>query len=208
MIGTQRQGRTARGRRGYLRQRYDVRMPPHRPSIADAPVRKFIQEYMRRRSEAGETVERIAQDLGLSKTQVINAKNDGTKIGPKTQNAVATKAFGGSIDRLRAAADEHWEKIPSSERIGLTLADQDPELAAAVAFLRGQLDDEHLDAWLKSNSDVGWKGVTRDEFVAMIRASAIRARVSATEDLERARTAHLSSPGHDATTATKRRQGS
>ena len=85
------------------------------------------------------------------------------------------------------------------ERIPLTIADQDPELGAAVAFLRGTMPDEHLDAWLKSNSDVGWKGVTRDEFVTMIRASALRSRVSATEELERARTAHLSAPGRDAT---------
>lgn len=73
---------------------------------------EFIADQLRRmRGEGPKKVsyEKLAAELGIKKPQVYNIVNHGKGAGPAVERALAERLFGGSIDKLRAAA-EQWSR--------------------------------------------------------------------------------------------------
>jgi len=146
------------------------------PTLREIQVKHFVQHYLQQRFEK-ESDQTIADSLTprLSKAAVNHARVYQRSIGEDMIQAIANAACGGSKDRLEKEAAELARRdglqVPAA-----TLAN-DPELSAALQFLsnapvgRDRIPDEFLRAWATSENQGNWKGMTRFDFVDMIRGA-------------------------------------
>jgi hypothetical protein len=78
-----------------------------RPNVGVA-LAAYAVEYIERCHDRGETYGEIARRLTVTPAHISHLR-DGRGAGVKLENALAQVLFSGSVDKLRAAAQEWWE---------------------------------------------------------------------------------------------------
>lgn len=106
-------------------------------------VTALVADWIREQ-QATRSFQEIADELGVSKTQVIAVTDGSRGVGPAVENAVARLLYKGSVDALRAAAKQTWEQREAARATG---ADLPQTLRAALEFMRSQMPvpDEVVD---------------------------------------------------------------
>lgn len=141
-------------RLAYVRSSYRYRHAQHiSKSVAIATSDRFQNMSAKERFAAhllhelkkeggGISFDGIAALLGVTKPVVYKLMTTGKGLGPKFEEAVAGKWFGGSLDKFRKAA-EAWAKENPSDDVESDIFDRDPRVDARNGFVAQAIDDGH-----------------------------------------------------------------
>lgn len=96
-------------------------------------VTAVVTAWIETKRRGGATFQEIANELGVTKTQVIHVHAGTRGVGPVMEASFAKREFGGSVDALRKAAREAWEANEAARPSEATLP---PFLRAAIEAMR------------------------------------------------------------------------
>jgi len=77
---------------------------PRGSKSAPLEVTKMVREWIREQERAGRKPGDIAAELGVTRTQVVNVRDETRGVGSKMEEGFAQVRFNGSLDALRRAA--------------------------------------------------------------------------------------------------------
>ena len=97
---------------------------------APEEVTALVTAWIEGQRAASVSFDKIAKQLGVTKTTVINIHGGSRGVGSVLESNFAALLYGGSVDALRRAARDAWEE---RARQGPSLP---PSLAAAIEALR------------------------------------------------------------------------
>lgn len=102
---------------------------------------RFAAHLLRElKATEGTSFDVIADELGVTKPVVHKLMKVGKGLGPKFEEAVAAKWFGGSVDKFRKAAEKWAESNPGEQDTG-DIFDRDPHVDARNGFVSQAIDD-------------------------------------------------------------------
>lgn len=101
---------------------------------APLAVTQMVREWIREQERAGRKPGEIAKELGVTRTQVVNVRDETRGVGAKMEEGFARVRFGGSIDTLRRVARGESVGAPTqSEQTYIPAHLEDDELTRRVA---------------------------------------------------------------------------
>jgi hypothetical protein len=77
---------------------------PRGSKSAPLEVTKMVRKWIREQEQLGRKPGEIAAELGVTRTQVVNVRDETRGVGSKMEEGFARVRFNGSLDALRQAA--------------------------------------------------------------------------------------------------------
>ena len=143
--------------------------------LKNPKVTAYAVAWVRQQRDAGRTWQAIADDLGLTKQQIIRMEGGGVGAGNETEDALARLLHAGSIDALRAAAEKHWQEHPELQGTVVVYDDQFPQRVRAVDAARrlGSVSEAAIEQVLsiRYHRDELAREITADEWLDKMRAA-------------------------------------